>query len=142
MLRNLGRNLGPVRAAPESEYGAPAPTQPPWMQPLLLALALAASAALVLGAARLGSHGASEAEGIVGILAGAALVYLVCTAEPVYIFTLAIVLTPFAGNWQQLHVPGPAAPDRLLFVIGTLSVLFRSYVLVSCRDLGSAPRTL
>ena len=106
----------------------------PRRQLLLGALAALGGLALVIGASRLNSHGATDAVGIVGMLAAVALVYLVCTAEPVYIFTLAIVLTPFAGNWQQLHVPGPAAPDRLLFVIGTLSVLLRCYVT------GSLPR--
>ena len=103
-------------------------------QALLVALALLGGTALVLGANRLSSNGATDVVGIVSMLAAVALVYLVCTAEPVYIFALAIVLTPFASNWQQVHVPGPAAPDRLLFVIGTLSVLFRSYVV------GSLPR--
>ena len=108
----MSRNLGRVRLS----------------QPLLLTLALLAGAAMVVGATQLSTHGATAVAGIVGIVAAAALVYLVCTAEPVYIFTLAIVLTPFAGNWQHLHIPGPAAPDRLLFVIGTFSVLLRSYV--------------
>ncbi len=99
------------------------------VQALLGLLALIAGFALVVGAARLDAHGATDAVGILGMVAGIALVYLVCTTEPVYIFTLAIVLTPFASNWQQLHIPGPAAPDRLLFVIGTLSVLCRSYVM-------------
>lgn len=103
-------------------------------QLVLLTLAVIAAAALIIATPRLGSHGATEAVAIVGMLAAAALVYLVCTAEPVYIFTLAIMLTPFAGNWPQMHIPGPAAPDRLLFVMGIVCVLFRSYVL------GNLPR--
>ncbi len=69
------------------------------------------------------------AAAVVGVLVLAAALYLVCTAEPVWIFTLAIVLSPMSGNWKYLGLPGPAAPDRLLFVIGVVVVLFRAYVL-------------
>ncbi len=85
--------------------------------------------AAFFAATRLSSGGAVTAAECVAILVAAAAVYLVCTSEPVYLFTLAIVLSPFASNWQQLHVPGPAAPDRLLFVAGVAVVLFRIYVL-------------
>ena len=136
----MSRTIGRARSGPVTGHGPPGSDQQPrgpertdsrrlQIQVLLALLAVLAGCALVVGARQLGAHGATDAVGILGMLAGVALVYLVCTTEPVYIFTLAIVLTPFASNWQQLHIPGPAAPDRLLFVIGTLSVLCRSYVL-------------
>src|SRR5437660_1070207 len=93
-----------------------------------LAALLPLVAALFLGATHLTSTGAATAAEIVGMCGAAAGVYLVCTTEPVYLFTLAIVLTPFAGHWPQLHIPGPASPDRLLFTAGALIVLFRSYI--------------
>lgn len=101
---------------------------------LPLALVAAGAAALTVGAAELSSRGSTQAIEMLAIVVAAAVVYLVCTTEPVYVFTLAIVITPFAGNWPQLHLPGPAAPDRLLFVSGIAVVLFRSYVS------GSLPR--
>jgi putative inorganic carbon (HCO3(-)) transporter len=142
----MSRTIGPVRPGPvtgrgREGLGGPGPqgsgqagSGRVQLQVLLALTALLAGGGLVLGASHLGVHGATDAVGILGMLAGVALVYLVCTAEPVYIFTLAIVLTPFASNWQQLHIPGPAAPDRLLFVIGALSVLCRSYLV------GTLPR--
>jgi hypothetical protein len=95
----------------------------------LVALLVPLVAGLFFGATRLGSPGTTEAVEITGMVVAAAGVYLVCTTEPVYLFTIAIVLTPFASNWQQLHVPGQLAPDRLLFIAGTAIVLFRAYVL-------------
>lgn len=92
------------------------------------------AAALLVGATRLSSHGATEALMSVGALALAAVIYLVCTTEPVFVFTLAIVLTPLSGNWKYMGVPGPASPDRLLFVIGIVVVLFRVFVV------GNLPR--
>jgi hypothetical protein len=38
----------------------------------------------------------------------------------------AIFLTPFAGNWPRLGVPGPLSPDRLLFVAAIAVVLLRA----------------
>ena len=137
----MSRTIGRARPGPVMGHGPDRPGDPGgrgpgqtgsrrvWLQALLAVLALLAGAALVVGVDRLDVHGGTDVMGILGLLAGVSLVYLVCTTEPVYIFTLAIVLTPFAGNWQQLHIPGPAAPDRLLFVIGALSVLCRSYVM-------------
>jgi putative inorganic carbon (hco3(-)) transporter len=95
----------------------------------LLAVLAPCVAALFAAAARLDPGGVPQAVEAVGIIVAVSGVYLLCTAAPVYVFTLAIILTPFAGNWQQLHIPGPAAPDRLLFVCGVGSVLFRAYVL-------------
>jgi putative inorganic carbon (HCO3(-)) transporter len=93
-----------------------------------LAAITAAAAVLAAVAAQLGPRAGTQAAESVGIVSLAAAVYLLCRTRPVYIFTAAIVLSPFAGNWKYLGLPGPAAPDRLLFVIGIAIVLFRVYV--------------
>lgn len=46
--------------------------------------------------------------------------------DPAYTLSAAILLTPFAGNWPQLGVPGPLSPDRLLLAGGILAVLLRA----------------
>jgi putative inorganic carbon (hco3(-)) transporter len=46
--------------------------------------------------------------------------------DPAYTLCAAILLTPFAGNWPQLGVPGPLSPDRLLLAGGILAVLLRA----------------
>lgn len=94
----------------------------------LAALAFAASALLAAAAAQLSPAGATAAAESIGVLVLAAAVYLLCRAQPVYIFTAAIMLSPFAGNWKYMGLPGPAAPDRLLFIIGIAIVLFRAYI--------------
>lgn len=65
------------------------------------------------------------AVGAVALLTVASAAYLVLSAEPRHIFTLAIVLAPFAGNWQQLGIPGAVAPQRLLIAGGIAAVLLR-----------------
>lgn len=51
--------------------------------------------------------------------------YLVWCAEPRHTFTLAIVIAPLAGNWQEIGIPGQLAPERLLLAAGILTVLLR-----------------
>ena len=60
---------------------------------------------------------------LVAAIALAAVVWLV---DPAYTLCAAIFLTPLAGNWQQLGVPGAASPDRLLFAGAILAVLLRA----------------
>jgi O-antigen ligase len=45
--------------------------------------------------------------------------------DPAYTISAAILVTPFAGNWRGLGVPGPLSPDRLLLAGGILAVLLR-----------------
>jgi putative inorganic carbon (HCO3(-)) transporter len=59
---------------------------------------------------------------VVAVGAGA---YLIWITEPRYTFTAAILLAPFAGNWQQLGLSGELAPERLVLAAGILTVLFR-----------------
>jgi len=51
---------------------------------------------------------------------------LVWRVHPAYTFSAALVLTPFAGNWPRLGVPGPLSPDRLLVAAGILTVALRA----------------
>ncbi len=101
----------------------------PRSRSLPVALALAGGLVLVVAILYLVSHGRRDLAVAlpIGAAAGLAAAYLMYTIEPVYVFTLAIVLTPFAGNWKYLGLPGPAAPDRLLFVAGSLVVIYRAY---------------
>jgi O-antigen ligase len=46
--------------------------------------------------------------------------------DPAYTLSAAMLLTPFAGNWPRLGVPGPLSPDRLLLAGGILALLLRA----------------
>jgi putative inorganic carbon (HCO3(-)) transporter len=52
--------------------------------------------------------------------------YLALALDPAIMLTLAVVLTPFAGNWQQLGIPGVLAPDRLLIAATIVLVVVRA----------------
>ena len=54
------------------------------------------------------------------------LIYLALTVDPAAVLTLGVVLTPFAGNWQQLGIPGILAPDRLLIATTIVLVVVRA----------------
>lgn len=64
-------------------------------------------------------------------LAGAGLAvlvslgYLAWQVNPAYVFAAAVVLSPLAGNWQALGVPGALGLDRLLLVVAVSVVLVR-----------------
>jgi putative inorganic carbon (hco3(-)) transporter len=62
----------------------------------------------------------------VALLLVLAVGYLVWSVEPAYTFSAAIVLTPFAGNWPEIGIPGPASPDRLLLAGAILAVILRA----------------
>jgi O-antigen ligase len=54
------------------------------------------------------------------------VIYLALTVDPAAVLTGGVVLTPFAGNWQQLGIPGILAPDRLLIAAAIVMVVFRA----------------
>ncbi|HEV7529600.1 MAG TPA: O-antigen ligase family protein [Solirubrobacteraceae bacterium] len=96
----------------------------------------AAALAALLGLLGLGAVGALAAHlgltetakyGFVfmGALAVGAGAYLIWHTEPHYTFTFAVLLAPFAGNWQQLGVSGELAPERLILLAGLATVLLR-----------------
>ncbi len=51
--------------------------------------------------------------------------YIAWQVNPAYIFATTIVLTPLAGNWQAMGIPGALGLDRLLLVVGIAVVLLR-----------------
>jgi putative inorganic carbon (HCO3(-)) transporter len=55
-------------------------------------------------------------------------VYLALAVDPAVTLTLGVVLTPFAGNWQQLGIPGVLAPDRLLIAVTIVLVVLRAAI--------------
>ncbi len=81
--------------------------------------------ALLFAAVAVETSKTTAAVGATALLAVGSVAYLVWTAEPRYVFTLAIVVAPFASNWQQIGIPGPLAPERLLLGAGILTVLLR-----------------
>lgn len=62
------------------------------------------------------------------LAAGAGLVLGVCyfawRLDPAWSLAIAVFLSPIAGHWQELHIPGWLSPDRLLIVwaIATLAL--------------------
>jgi len=101
-------------------------------RPPLAALAAAAGVAL-LGLLALAAAPAStvdEAVGafplVAGLMIAGLCAYLAWTVEPAYTLSVAILLTPLAGNWSELGIPGPLSPDRILFVGGIAAVLLRA----------------
>jgi putative inorganic carbon (hco3(-)) transporter len=90
---------------------------------LVALLALAGASALV---AHVGlTEGAKYGFVFMGVVAVAAAGYLIWRTEPHYTFTLAILLAPFAGNWQRLGISGELAPERIVLAAGIITVLFR-----------------
>jgi putative inorganic carbon (HCO3(-)) transporter len=62
----------------------------------------------------------------IGVLVVPAVAYLALTVDPAVTLTLGVFLTPFAGNWQQLGIPGALAPDRLLIASTIVIVVLRA----------------
>ena len=62
----------------------------------------------------------------VAAVATVSMGWVVWRIDPAYTLSAAIFLTPFAGNWPQLGVPGPLSPDRLLLAGAIAAVLLRA----------------
>jgi O-antigen ligase len=63
---------------------------------------------------------------IVAAITIVSMVIVMWWVEPAYTLSAAILLTPFAGNWPRLGVPGPLSPDRLLLAGGIVALLLRA----------------
>ncbi|HSR94751.1 MAG TPA: hypothetical protein VLK56_07770, partial [Solirubrobacterales bacterium] len=93
------------------------------------AAAAGLAAALVAGLAWAGSGGPLTPD--LAWIAGAGLAivvslgYLAWQVNPAYIFAAAVVLSPLAGNWQALGVPGAFSLDRLLLIVAVSVPLLR-----------------
>jgi O-antigen ligase len=95
---------------------------------ILLAACAAACLGLLIYAAPPGAitHGVALFPVAVGLILVASVGYIVWHADPAYGISGAILLSPFAGNWPKLGVPGPLSPDRLLLAGTIVAVLLRS----------------
>jgi O-antigen ligase len=95
-----------------------------------VALGIAGAAALgVVAVAAAVSAGAITLDGGAIALGMAAITvslgYLALQVNPAFAFAAALVLTPFAANWDVLGIPGPLSPDRLLLVTAIGATLVR-----------------
>jgi putative inorganic carbon (HCO3(-)) transporter len=88
-----------------------------------MALAIAALAAMPAGQV---DRATTHYVPAVALVLAVSLTVIVWRVEPAYTLSAAIFLTPFAGNWPQLGVPGPLSPDRLLLAGAILAVLLRA----------------
>ena len=84
----------------------------------------AAIAGLLLSGAGVAGHSSLKYLGAGAAVAAGA--YVVWHVNPVYTLSLALFLSPIASNWQQLGIPGPLAPDRLLLIGAISQILFRA----------------
>ncbi len=89
----------------------------------VMALGIATLAAMPAGQADRATTHFLPAVAAVALVSMAVIVWRI---EPAYTLSAAIFLTPFAGNWPQLGVPGPLSPDRLLLAGGIAAVLLRA----------------
>jgi putative inorganic carbon (hco3(-)) transporter len=95
-------------------------TRAPWALP-----------AAALGALALAPSGAADllvvfSRPLVGLVVFASCAFLAWHVHPAYTLSAGIFLTPLAGNWPALGVPGPLSPDRLLLVGAVAAVLLRA----------------
>jgi putative inorganic carbon (hco3(-)) transporter len=95
--------------------------------------AAAVAAALAFGIAAMTKIPAEQADRAtshfvpaVAVVTVSAVAVVIWRVEPAYTLSGAIFLTPLAGNWPQLGVPGPLSPDRLLLAGGIGAVLLRA----------------
>jgi putative inorganic carbon (hco3(-)) transporter len=88
-----------------------------------LGLALAALARMPSWAADAAFPVATPLLAALAFAAGAVVIW---RTDPAYTLSAAIFLTPLAGNWPRLGVPGSLSPDRLLFVAAVAMVLLRA----------------
>lgn len=87
---------------------------------------LALTAAVAVGA-RSGTANAPAAALVVAVAACAGAGYLAWSAHPAHLLIAGLVLSPFAGWWQEwLQIPGALAPQRLLLLAGILGVALRA----------------
>jgi len=82
--------------------------------------------ALTLLPARVGDRAATLYVWEMAAITVVSMVIVLWRLDPAITLSAAIFLTPFAGNWPALGVPGAVSPDRLLLAAGILSVLLRA----------------
>ncbi len=103
--------------------GARASPRAPVIVASAVALFVAVLAAVPAGQAARGTTAFLPA---VAAAATVSMALVVWRIDPAYTLSAAIFLTPFAGNWPQLGIPGPLSPDRLLLGGAIAAVLLRA----------------
>jgi putative inorganic carbon (hco3(-)) transporter len=98
-----------------------------WLQTPVAVITGAVCLAAASMALSIETHSVLAAAPLVVLLVPA-VAYLALTVDPAAVLTAGVVLTPFAGNWQQLGIPGILAPDRLLIAAAIVMVVFRSAI--------------
>jgi putative inorganic carbon (HCO3(-)) transporter len=63
---------------------------------------------------------------LLAVITVVSMAVIIWWVDPAYTLSAAILLTPFAGNWPQLGIPGPLSPDRLLLAGGIVALLLRA----------------
>ncbi len=103
------------------------PTDPPGFRSApdvrLALLAILGAAGLLTVAS---TAGLAVVLGLLAVPALAAGAYLLWKVNPAYTFSIAIFLSPIAGNWQELGFPTGLDPDRIMLAFAILQVLFRA----------------
>lgn len=89
------------------------------------ALVLGGGAAALFGVATTVVDGSPDAMAAVAVGVFAVLVVLSTRIEPAWLFSAAVALTAFSANSDRLGFP--VGPDRLLFALGVLSLVVKSF---------------
>jgi putative inorganic carbon (hco3(-)) transporter len=92
----------------------------------ILCAATGVAALAIVGGAAARGHGpvVFAACAALGIAAGVA--YLVWQADPAWSLSAGLLLSPFAGNWDQMGLPTTLAPDRFVLLIALAAILLRA----------------
>ncbi|MEA2443457.1 MAG: putative inorganic carbon ((-)) transporter, partial [Thermoleophilales bacterium] len=89
-------------------------------------LALAAAGLIALAAHTTSTRAPTLFAGLGVLLGLAAVGFLAWNLSPTYLLCIALLLSPFSGNWSLVGLPGFAAPDRLALMAGIGAVLLRT----------------
>ncbi len=114
----------PIRSLiPERTLSAP-PAGPRSTSDVLFVLLSISAAAGLLAIAL--TAGMPVLLGLMATPAVATGAYLLWRVDPAYTFSVAIFLSPIAGNWQELGFPTGLDPDRIMLTFAIIQVLFRA----------------
>jgi putative inorganic carbon (hco3(-)) transporter len=97
-----------------------------WNAALTAAMLGAAAYALIHVPIDVAERAAPHYVSVLAVITVVSTAVVIWYVDPAYTLSAAILLTPFAGNWPQLGVPGPLSPDRLLVAGGILALLLRA----------------
>jgi O-antigen ligase len=85
-------------------------------------VALGALLGVAVGTGQVGQHRFLL---IMVVAAAVCAAWIAWQLEPAYVFSGAIALSLFSGNWGNMGLPGGATPDRFLLFIGLVALLLR-----------------